>query len=136
MKEEQKENQAAAPILGLAEIEALKEQLKAQVLQEMKDEATVRTEEAKMRREEEKKEQIRYISKMKESPDPWVDIIGWVHTDEGVKVELEWNNAFVDYLRGNGINGADEEQVVQKWVTLLLRDMADQMDERYSSDYE
>lgn len=117
----------------LAEI---KKQLMEQVVDELKDDRTRKIEEAKFRREAEDTEQRKYIEKMKQSPDPWVDIIGWVRTDEGVKVELEWNEAFVDYLRGNGIKGADDEQVVQKWVTLLLRDMADEMEERYGSDYE
>ena len=123
-------------IISGDELEAIKKQLMAQVVDELKDDRTRKIEEAKFRREEEDIEQKKYIEKMKQSPDPWVDIIGWVRTDEGVKVELEWNDAFVDYLRGNGIKGSDDEQVVQKWVTLLLRDMADEMEERYGSDYE
>lgn len=118
------------------ELAEIKKQLMEQVVDELKDDRTRKIEEAKFRREAEDTEQRKYIEKMKQSPDPWVDIIGWVRTDEGVKVELEWNEAFVDYLRGNGIKGADDEQVVQKWVTLLLRDMADEMEERYGSDYE
>jgi len=118
---------------ALAEI---KEQLKAQIFDELKDDNTRRIEEAKYRRESEDVEYTKYVEKMKASPDPWVDIIGWVRTDEGVKIELEWNTAFVDYLRGNGIKGTDEDQVVQRWVTLLLRDMADQMEERFGGDYE
>ena len=119
-----------------ANFDDIKAQLKAQILQEMKSEQAVAMEEQSVRRLEEKAEQANYVKKMKESPDPWVDIIGWVHTDEGVKIELEWNDAFVDYLRANGVTGADEDQVVQKWVTLLLRDMADQMDDRFGKDSE
>lgn len=115
---------------------ALKEQIKRQVIEELKSEQALAMEEAALRREEEKKEQERYVKKMKESPDPWVDIMGWVQTDKGVKVELEWNDAFVDYLRANGVTGSDDDQVVQKWVTLLLRDMADQMDDRFGNDSE
>jgi len=126
--------QPKSSILSGEELAAIKEQLKAQVIDELKDERTRKMEEAKFRREEEDAEQQRYITKMKQSPDPWVDIIGWVRTDEGVKIELEWNDAFVDFLRVEGIKGADDEQVVQKWVTLLLRDMADEMEERYQSD--
>ena len=110
------------------DFDELKSQLKEQILQEMKSEQTVKMEESAIRRQNEQDEQEKYVNMMKESKDPWVDIIGWVHTDKGVKVELEWNDAFVDYLQANGVTGLDEEQVVQKWVTLLLRDMADQMD--------
>ncbi len=125
-----------SPMLSGDDLAAIKDQIKAQIFNELKDDNTRRIEEAKFRRESEDVEYSKYVEKMKDSPDPWVDIIGWVRTDEGVKIELEWNNAFVDYLRGNGIKGTDEDQVVQKWVTLLLRDMADQMEERFGNDSE
>lgn len=131
-----KQTKKQSSILSGDDLAEIKEQLKAQIFNELKDDQTRKIEEAKFRREEEDTEHSRYVEKMKQSPDPWVDIIGWVRTDEGVKIELEWNDAFVDYLRSNGIKGADEDQVVQKWVTLLLRDMADQMEERFNSDYE
>ncbi len=108
--------------------------IKAQVLEEMKDENTRKMELARAEREKQRKEYEEYVAKMKESKEPWVDVTGWSETDQGVKVELEWNDAFVDYLRANGVTGADDEQVVQKWVTLLLRDMADQMEGRMNED--
>lgn len=119
----------AAAAIGEMDIAALKAELKNQVLEELKDEQVKRMELEKERRERETEEQQKYIAKMKESPDPWVDIVGWVRSSEGVNVELEWNDAFVDYLRAEGITGADENSVVQKWVALLMRDMAEQMDE-------
>lgn len=118
------------------EVAAIKEQLKRELVQEFKDEQTLKREEAKQRREAQEAEHKAYIEKMKASPDPWVEVIGMTETDKGVKTELEWNDAFVDYLRANGVTGTDQDQVVQKWITLLLRDMADQMEERYSGDYE
>lgn len=116
------------------DLAAVKEMIKKQLVEEMKDDRTRKIEEAKFRREKETEEQQKYVELMKASPDPWVDIIGWVRTDEGVKIELEWNDAFIDYLRAEGIKGIDAEQTVQKWVTLLLRDMADQMEERFGGD--
>lgn len=104
--------------------------IKAQVLEEMKSEETRKKEEAKIRREQQKKEHDEYIAMMKESEDPWVEIEGWVETAQGVRVELEWNDAFVAYLREQGIPGTDEDQVVQRWVAMLLYDMANQMDEK------
>lgn len=126
--------QSQSNILSGDDLAAIKEQLKAQVMEELKDETTRKMEHEKIRREAEDDEHQKYIETMKASPDPWVEIIGWVRTDQGVKVELEWNNAFVDYLRANGIKGSDDEQTVQKWVTLLLRDMADDMEERFGGD--
>lgn len=104
--------------------------IKAQVIEEMKSEETRQKEEAKIRREKQKKEHDEYIAMMKASEDPWVEIEGWVETSEGVRAELEWNDAFVAYLRDQGIPGTDEDQVVQRWVAMLLYDMASQMDEK------
>lgn len=132
---EQIDKQARNPFTA-DEVAAIKEQLKRELVQEFKDEQTLKREEAKQRREAQEVEHKAYIEKMKASPDPWVEVIGMTETDKGVKTELEWNDAFVDYLRANGVTGTDQDQVVQKWITLLLRDMADQMEERYSGDYE
>lgn len=109
---------------------SLIEAIKAQVIEEMKSEDTRKAEEAKIRREKQKKEHDEYIEMMKESEDPWVEIEGWVETAQGVRVELEWNDAFVSYLRDQGITGTDDDQVVQRWVAMLLYDMANQMDEK------
>ena len=103
-------------------------ELKAQVIAELKSEEALKREEAKIKREQQRKEHDAYVKTMKESDDPWVEIEGWVETKEGVRAELEWNDAFVSYLRNQGITGTDDEQVVQKWVTLLLYDMAGQIE--------
>ena len=131
----EKETQPQA-VPSETELDSIKEQLKKQILSELQDEQTRKMEQAKARRLEEKAEKEEFIEKMKNSPDPWVDIMGWVHTDEGVRIELEWNDAFVDFLRAEGVTGTDEDQIIQKWVTLLLRDMADQMEDRHGSEFE
>ncbi len=110
----------------MAEIKAM---LKNEILEEIKDEKTKAMELAKKEREEQKEKYAKYVEEMKASSSPWVDITGWSETNEGVKVELEWNDAFIDYLAANGVTGTDEEATVQRWVTLLMRDMADQMDQ-------
>jgi hypothetical protein len=59
--------------------------------------------------------------------EPWVDIKGIVEDPKhGIRVDLDWNEAFVEYLRENGITGVDEEVVVQKWITMLYRDLIEQ----------
>ncbi len=110
------------------EMAEIKQMLKNEILEEIKDEKTKAMELAKKEREEQKAKYAKYVEEMKASSSPWVDITGWSETDEGVKVELEWNDAFIDYLAANGVTGTDEEQTVQRWVTLLMRDMADQID--------
>jgi len=110
--------------------------IKAQVIEEMKTEETRLAEEAKIRREAQRQEHEAYIKTMKESPDPWVEIQGWVETKEGVRVELEWNDAFVEHLKENGITGTDEDAAVQKWIAILMHDMATQIEETDEGEFE
>jgi len=115
--------------LSKADLDDIKSTLKDQIIEEMKDDRTRLTEESKKERQKQTDRYAAYVAEMKESTEPWVDVTGWTDTDQGVKVELDWNNAFLDYLAGSGIKGVDEDKVVQQWITLLLRDMADQMDD-------
>jgi len=117
-------------LLSGDELEKIKQDLKGQILQEIKDEKQKQLEALEAQRKQERTEHEKFVTLMKESKDPWVEVIGWTHTEDGVKVELEWNDAFVLYLRDNGVTGSDDDQIVQRWVTLLLRDMADKMDEQ------
>lgn len=43
--------------------------------------------------------------------------------DKGMRIELEWNDKFIKYLKKNNFEGYDEEEIVQKWLTFLLRDI-------------
>lgn len=84
-------------------------------------------EEAKKQREEE----------LKQSDEPWVDVKGIVQDPtKGIKVELDWNDAFIDYLKQNGFSGADDEQIVQKYIALIYKQMVETMDEESVSEYE
>lgn len=104
--------------------------IKLQILDEMKDDEVRQAEELKIERERQQEAHKEFVGKMKLSSDPWVEIIGWGYDPtKGIKIELEWNEAFIIQLRTSGITGTDDDQVVQKWITLLLRDMADQIEE-------
>lgn len=123
--------------LSPEEYEALRREIigdvKSQLVNDLKSEELKQREFLAAKKEAEKKAREDYVERMKESPNPWVDILGAVETDSGVKMDIEWNDAFVDHLKKHGISGANDEQIVQKWVTLLLRDMADEMEERKST---
>jgi len=106
--------------------------VREQVLEELKSEQQRKHQEALVELERNKKARTRYINEIKKSSEPWVDVIGFTETNSGVRVELDWNDAFVIYLKENGVTGADDEQIIQKWVALLLRDIADRMEERMS----
>ena len=107
----------------------LVEQIKQQIIQEINSDKQKKQQEQIRQREKAAKTHKQYVSDMKASKDPWVEIQGWASTPEGVRAELDWNDAFADYLKQQGVKGADDQQIVQQWITLLLRDMADQMEE-------
>ena len=110
--------------------------IKAQVVAEMQNDDKRKEEEDRIRRETQRKEHDDYVARMKASPDPWVEIEGWVETSEGVKVELEWNEPFVEHLKSKGISGSDEDQVVQKWIAMLMQDMTTKMGVDDKSEYD
>ena len=37
-----------------------------------------------------------------------------------VKLELEWNDEFIEELRANGYHGTDEEEMVNQWLNALM----------------
>ena len=125
------ENAVLSPEL----IAAIKKQVTAEIVDELKEKKAYEAKEREIRREQEDIERNNYVAKMKASDEPWVDFVGNVRdTKEGQRLEMEWNDAFIVYLRENGISGTDDEQVVQKYISLLLRDMTDKFEERYSND--
>lgn len=59
--------------------------------------------------------------KRKESDEPWINIESIeVDNNGNIKMKLDWNPAFITYLRTNGFDG-DEDRMVQKWVGALYR---------------
>lgn len=112
--------------MEIHEIESLKEQIRKEILTELSNAAKLKEEQEKHRKEEERKVYEEYVARMERSPEPWVDIKGWSETDTGIQVELNWNKAFIDQLKRVGIFGYDEEQMVQKWLALLMKEVDQQ----------
>jgi len=69
--------------------------------------------------------------KFKDSDEPWVTIIGDTISEEGIQLALDWNFAFVQYLKSEGVTGADDTQVVQHWLAMISRQAADKLSENY-----
>lgn len=111
---------------------SLIDQIRKQVLDELKGETQKVEAQAEKAREEADAVRAKFVEEMKASPEPWVDILMWTETPTGVKYQLDWNDAFIKHLENNGIKGVDEEQTVQKYVALLLRSSADNMDEQHA----
>lgn len=116
-----------------------KQQLKDELLKEIREEEEARQweldiardEAAKAERErieEEEKARKEEVARMKASEEPWVEIKGIVQDPErGIKIDLDWNDAFVKHLRQNGYTGADDNAVVQRYVAVLAKQVAEDM---------
>ncbi len=118
-------------------INEVKKLVTAEIVAELKEDKVLEAKEKEIEREQEDLEYNRYVARMQESDDPWVDFVGNVRdTEMGQRLQMEWNDAFIVYLRANGVTGANDEQVVQKYISLLFKDMVDKNEERYGKDFE
>lgn len=76
-----------------------------------------------LKSEKEKEEQMR------NSDEPWVVIRSdSFDPEKGIRVELDWNDAFVKQLRISGVRGSTDEVVVQKWLAFLYEDLVGRME--------
>lgn len=65
----------------------------------------------------------------KESDSPWVNIVGEeIDAKKGIKIELDWNDAFIQYLINAGITGPSDEVIVQKWLAMLYKNLMENME--------
>ena len=77
------------------------------------------------------------LLKEKRSKNPWVEIVGeQIDPAKGIKIELDWNEAFVEHLKRNGYTGSTEEAIVQKWIAHLYQHLIERMKEQQIGDFE
>lgn len=63
--------------------------------------------------------------KLRSSGEPWVEVVADEFDSEGrIAIKLDWNQAFIKYLRTNGFRGANDDVLVQTWLAALQRDAA------------
>lgn len=61
---------------------------------------------------------------------PEVELKGIVFDPaKGIKIDLDWNEGFVVYLKQHGFTGADDDTIVQKWLAALTKQIAKDMEE-------
>lgn len=64
-------------------------------------------------------------------PEPWVEIKSEsVDPVKGIQIELDWNGAFIQYLKEAGLKGRDEETIVQKWIAFLYQDLIEKLEKQ------
>jgi hypothetical protein len=75
-------------------------------------------------RKKEEQDKAKYDSK-----DPWVEIRSADFSDvRGFRIELDWNDAFIEHLKGSGIKGANEEEIIQKWLAFLYQNLIERLE--------
>lgn len=95
----------------------IKDELRKEVLEELRAENKA------------KEEKQREVEEKQAEEDPHVEIKGIVHDPkQGIKIELDWNDAFIQHLRNNGYDGADDDAIVQKYIAILAKQVAEDME--------
>ena len=57
------------------------------------------------------------------SEEPFVEIVSQDFTEEGgVQLRLDWNPAFIRYLKANGVIGPTDEAIVDNWLKSLSQE--------------
>lgn len=68
----------------------------------------------------------------KDSNEPWVNVVDTKFEEGNPKqgfMELEWNAAFIEFLKTHGYQGKTDEEIVDRWFTDLCKNIGAQMDE-------
>ncbi|MGZ8924404.1 MAG: hypothetical protein ACXW2E_00840 [Nitrososphaeraceae archaeon] len=77
------------------------------------------------------REQTDINNKKRTSIDPWVEVIGEsVDPVKGIEIKLDWNDAFIQYLKENGITAKDDDTAVQKWLAFLYQDLIEKFEQK------
>lgn len=78
---------------------------------------------------EKAKVDIEFISEsMQNSDEPFVSVISLgFDKEQGLKVKLDFNNAFIRYLNKSGIKAANNEETVRVWLAHLNYDIGQEM---------
>jgi len=60
---------------------------------------------------------------------PWIEITSDGFDEvKGVKVSIDWNDAFIAYLEDLSIKGPTEQAAVQRWLALVNLHLIDQLE--------
>jgi hypothetical protein len=66
---------------------------------------------------------------------PWVEIKSdSVDPVKGIQIELDWNDAFIQYLKDSGLSAKDDDSLVQKWIAMLYVDLLDKFEQQHIDD--
>ena len=62
---------------------------------------------------------------IKTAEEPWIKLeSGELHPEHGIQLKLDWNGAFIDYLKKEcGFSGPDDEAIIQKYIGAVYQDI-------------
>lgn len=118
----------AASAISKDVLDQLRKELKAEILAEFKEENATELAVQAMQVEKCEEEYARYARKMANADDlPWLCLVGMVKDKKGVASTLDWNDAFLDYARAGGITGSSDDEVVHKYLLLVMGEITDSL---------
>lgn len=69
------------------------------------------------------------IEAKRKGKEPWVEITSDGFDEvKGVKIAMDWNDAFIDYLEGLSIRGPTAEAAVQRWLAMVNLHLIEQLE--------
>lgn len=72
-----------------------------------------------------------------ESREPWIEIISdKFDPNQGIQIALDWNEAFIEYLKEAGFQGTNDEEVVRLYLAFLYRDIIEKFEARQQTEKE
>ncbi|HCT29956.1 MAG TPA: hypothetical protein DIW31_04320 [Bacteroidales bacterium] len=85
----------------------------------------------------EEKEEIDTKDTKEDSEEPWVEVVACgLDPIKGLHYELNWNDAFIRYLRQSGYTGSADETIVGKWMVDLWKQTSDELNSQGRNQYE
>jgi hypothetical protein len=61
--------------------------------------------------------QLMDLKSRRESNEPWIDFVGGdIDPKNGLQINLDWNDAFIDQLRIQGYRGTTETELVSQYL--------------------
>jgi len=75
-------------------------------------------------------------TKKSDGKEPYVKITGLLEQSDGrIRLELDWDDAFIRHLKTNGYTGVDDNAIIQRYIAELTAMVTSEM-QGDNSDYE
>ena len=106
----------------------INEYVKSQMAVMLNDEAERKRLETESRRMMEDSAREKFVDLMKQSPEPWVELVSLRVDSQGrIKTEVDWNDAFIQKLKDEKYEGITEEELIQKWLLLVMANTTEEI---------